>query len=127
MKQNNRLLTAIIIVAGLLIWPVGWNLYTYLPELRQFSQTEYTNYLIMVILGFYIAAIAAIYLTSQKPSQEQQPQTKHSHHGNPPKQNTTGIEQLTVDVAFLKERMTQVETIVTGLQVFFKSKEEKKE
>jgi hypothetical protein len=124
MKQQ-KLIAAIVIVAGLLIWPVGWQLYSYLPELKQFTPTEYQNYLVIAILGTYIAA--ALGVTSRRTLRELPARQKHVHHGNPPSQNTTNIDELAVDVALLKERMKQVETKVTGLQTFFKqSKEEEK-
>jgi len=120
--QQVKLVAAIIIVAGLLIWPVGWQLYAYLPELKQFTPTEFQNYLVVAILGTYITAGIAI---AYRRTPQEQTKQKHSHHGNPnPTANTTDIDKLVVDVAFLKERMKQVETKVNGLQVFFKPKEE---
>jgi hypothetical protein len=122
MKQT-KLVAAIVIVAGLLIWPVGWQLYSYLSELKQFTPTEYGNYLAMGILGTYITTGIAI---GYRRTPKEQTKQKHSHHGNPNPANTADIDKLVVDVAFLKERMKQVETKVTGLQTFFKPKEEAK-
>ena len=124
--QQTKLIAAIAIVAGLLIWPVGWQLYTYLPELEQFSPIEFQNYLIMGILGFYVAASAIIYKISQQSTPEQQPRQKQQvrHNPSPP---TTNTDQLAVDVAFLKEEMKQIKNTVRGLQVFFKPEKKEEE
>jgi hypothetical protein len=122
--QQTKLVAAIVIVAGLMIWPVGWQLYTYLPELKQFSPTEYTNYLIISILGFYVASAIVYKNFTQQPPQKPQPHQKQQTRHNPGPA-TANIDQLTVDVAFLKEELKQVKSTVSGLQVFFKS--EKKE
>jgi len=121
--QQTKLVAAIVIVVGLLIWPVGWQLYTYLPELKQVPPIEYTNYLTMSILGFYVAS-AITYKATQQTTQEQRPHQKQASRHNPGPA-MTNIEQLTVDVAFLKEEMNQIKATVRGLQVFFKP--EKKE
>ena len=124
--QQTKLVAAIVIVVGLLIWPVGWQLYTYLPELKQVPPIEYTNYLIMGILGFYAASAIVYKNFTQQPPQKPQPHQKQQarHNPGPAMANT---DQATVDIASLKERVTQVETRVRGLQVFFKPEKKEEE